>query len=71
MPQPPIDVKKYLGKELPPLREQYPPGTGGTGPRESWDGSLKTVQVIDDFSEQVKECEWLRVSTASQLPGAP
>ncbi|WVO17987.1 hypothetical protein L204_105685 [Cryptococcus depauperatus] len=53
MPQPPFELQKYLGRSMPALREQYPPGTGGTGPRASWDGSLKGVQVIDDFTEQV------------------
>ncbi|KAK1920913.1 hypothetical protein DB88DRAFT_501487 [Papiliotrema laurentii] len=54
MPQPPLDIVKYLSKPLPNLREQYPPGTGGTGPRAEWDGTLKSVQVIDGFNEQVQ-----------------
>ena len=57
MPQPPLDIVKYLSKALPALREAYPPGTGGTGPREDWDGTLKSVQVIDGFEGQVNECK--------------
>ena len=57
MPQPALDIVKYLSKPLPALREAYPPGTGGTGPRADWDGSLKSVQVIDNFAQQVKDCE--------------
>lgn len=58
MPQPPLDVKQYIESPLPPLREQYPPGTGGTGPRADWpEQPLKQVQVIDDFEQQAKECE--------------
>lgn len=53
MPQPPLDVQKYLSKPLPQIRESYPPGTGGTGPRAEWEGSLKGVQVIDDLNERV------------------
>jgi hypothetical protein len=59
MPQPPLDIVKYLSKPLPNLREQYPPGTGGTGPRAEWDGTLKSVQVIDGFNEQVQACKCL------------
>ncbi|WVR04016.1 hypothetical protein IAU60_001015 [Kwoniella sp. DSM 27419] len=55
MPQPPLDLNKYLGHPLPPLRESYPPGTGGTGPRAEFGGSLKGVQVIDDFADEVKK----------------
>ncbi|KAL7419787.1 hypothetical protein Q5752_005703 [Cryptotrichosporon argae] len=55
MPQPPLDIPKYLASPLPPLREAYPPGTGGTGPRASWpEGTLKGVQVLDDFAAQAK-----------------
>ncbi|WVF66843.1 hypothetical protein IAT40_001585 [Kwoniella sp. CBS 6097] len=53
MPQPPLDLNKYLTQSLPHLREQYPPGTGGTGPRAEFNGSLKGVQVIEDFEDQV------------------
>lgn len=56
MPQPPLDVHKYLSNNLPQIREQYPPGTGGTGPRENWEGTLKAVQVIDDLDSKVTEC---------------
>lgn len=57
MPQPPLDIVKYLSKPLPGLREAYPPGQGGTGPRAEWpEGTLKSVQVIDGFSAQVKDC---------------
>ncbi|ORX36378.1 hypothetical protein BD324DRAFT_491848 [Kockovaella imperatae] len=56
MPQRPQELVKYLSTPLPQLREQYPPGTGGTGPRSDWsEGTLKTVQVIDDFEQQVKD----------------
>jgi hypothetical protein len=58
MPQPAFNVVDYLSKEIPYIKEQYPPGTGGTGPRASWEGSLKTVQVVDDFGKQVNACEW-------------
>ena len=58
MPQPPIEIKKYLETPLPSLREQYPPGTGGTGPRAQWpEGTLKSVQVMDDFDAAAKKCE--------------
>ncbi|ODO06324.1 hypothetical protein L198_01556 [Cryptococcus wingfieldii CBS 7118] len=53
MPQPPFEIQKYLSKSLPTLREQYPPGTGGTGPRAEWDGPLKGIEVIDDFNQKV------------------
>jgi hypothetical protein len=57
MPQPPFEVAKYLSTPLPAFREQYPPGTGGTGPRAEWpEGTLKGVQVIDDFQNQVSSC---------------
>jgi len=56
MPQPPLDVHKYLSNNLPQIRESYPPGTGGTGPRESWDGTLKGVEVIEDLDQKVTEC---------------
>jgi hypothetical protein len=56
MPQPAFEVKKYLSAPLPQIREQYPPGTGGTGPRATWDGNLKGVEVIDDLDEKVKQC---------------
>jgi hypothetical protein len=56
MPQPAFEVQKYLSKPLPQIREQYPPGTGGTGPRASWEGSLKGVEVIDDLNERVTKC---------------
>ncbi|CAD6576840.1 MAG: hypothetical protein TREMPRED_001782 [Tremellales sp. Tagirdzhanova-0007] len=52
MPQPPLEVSKYLASPLPSLREQYPPGTGGTGPRAEWpEGTLNGVQEIDDFRQ--------------------
>lgn len=60
MPQPPFELHKYLGKALPHLREQYPPGTGGTGPRAQWDGLLTGVQVIEDFGDQVANCTFFR-----------
>lgn len=56
MPQPAFEVQKYLSQPLPHLREQYPPGTGGTGPRASWEGSLKGVEVIEDLDQKVKKC---------------
>ena len=57
MPQPAQETVKYLSTPLPTLREQYPPGTGGTGPRAEWpEGTLKGVQVIDGFERQVKSC---------------
>ena len=66
MPQPPIEIKKYLETPLPSLREQYPPGTGGTGPRAQWpEGTLKTVQVMDDFDAAAKKCEPLTIPTAA------
>lgn len=58
MPQPPLDVRKYLSFQLPHIHEKYPPGTGGTGPRVSWDGNLKGVEVIDNFGQDVKKCEY-------------
>ena len=58
MPQPPQELVKYLSTPLPQLREQYPPGTGGTGPRSDWsEGTLKGVQVIDDFKARVQQCK--------------
>ncbi len=58
MPQPPLEVAKYLASPLPALREQYPPGTGGTGPRAEWpEGTLKGVQEIDGFEQSVSTCE--------------
>jgi hypothetical protein len=56
MPQPPFEVQKYLSKPLPQIRESYPPGTGGTGPRAEWEGSLKGVEVIEDLNEKVTKC---------------
>lgn len=63
MPQPPFEVRKYLAKPLPQIRESYPPGTGGTGPRAEWEGSLKGVEVIDDLNERVTKCmpAWIYV----------
>jgi hypothetical protein len=59
MPQPPLDIVKYLGTPLIPVREQYPPGTGGTGPRADWaEGTLKGVEVIQNFGDKVNECTW-------------
>lgn len=58
MPQPALDVIKYLSSPLPALREQYPPGTGGTGARAEWsEGTLKGVEVLDGFKESVDKCE--------------
>ncbi len=58
MPQPALEVVKYLTTPLPALREQYPPGTGGTGPRKDWsEGTLTGIQVIDGFTNQVNDCE--------------
>ena len=57
MPQPPLDLQKYLSTPLPAVRESYPPGTGGTGPRQDWnEGTLKGVHVIEDFKDLVKAC---------------
>lgn len=57
MPQPPIHIETYLSTPLPPLREQFPPGTGGTGPRDEWnEGKLKSVAVIPDFEQAVQSC---------------
>ena len=71
MPQPPLQIEKYLETPLPHLREQYPPGTGGTGKRSDWsEGTLKGVQVIDDFQAQVKQCKCgtiSRTTTACQV----
>ncbi|KAK8861368.1 hypothetical protein IAR55_002187 [Kwoniella newhampshirensis] len=67
MPQPPLDLHKYLATPLPALREQYPPGTGGTGPRASWDGSLKGVQEIEGFEEEVNKF-WKTVPTDPIAP---
>ncbi|OCF78154.1 hypothetical protein I204_00091 [Kwoniella mangroviensis CBS 8886] len=53
MPQPPLDLNKYLSTPLPHLREQYPPGTGGTGPRAEFSGDLKGVQEIENFDDEV------------------
>lgn len=61
MPQPAFDVTKYLSSPLPSIREQYPPGTGGTGPRASWEGSLKSVEVIDNLNERVNSCAFTRL----------
>ena len=58
MPQPPLDIVKYLTKPLPNLREQYPPGTGGTGPRSDWpEGTLETIEVIEGFNDHVQTCK--------------
>ncbi|WVQ83590.1 hypothetical protein IAT38_005731 [Cryptococcus sp. DSM 104549] len=70
MPQPPLELHKYLTKPLPVLRENYPPGTGGTGPRAQWDGNLKGVQVIDDFVDQVNEY-WKTSVTKEPVPPHP
>lgn len=72
MPQPPLDIVKYLGTPLIPLREQYPPGTGGTGPRADWaEGTLKGVEVIQDFEDKVNECTCRRVEFESESPSNP
>ena len=65
MPQPPFEVAKYLSKPLPHIRESYPPGTGGTGPRASWDGNLKGVEVIDDLDKRVTKCTSLLPSSTN------
>lgn len=58
MPQPAVSIPDYLATALPPLREAYPPGTGGTGPRQEWpEGKLETVSVIEGLEGKVKECE--------------
>ena len=58
MPQPPLEVSKYLCTPLPSLREQYPPGTGGTGPRAEWpEGTLDGVQEINDFRQLTSACQ--------------
>lgn len=56
MPQPAVSIPDYLATALPPLREAYPPGTGGTGPRQEWpEGKLETVSVIEGLEGKVKE----------------
>lgn len=57
MPQPSVEIVPYLATPLPPLREAYPPGTGGTGPREEFKGNLQDVEVLKDLSGDVKKCE--------------
>jgi len=59
MPQPPLDIHKYLKFVLPPVAERYPPGTGGTGARSEWpEGTLKGIETVDDFSKLVTDCEY-------------
>lgn len=62
MPQPTVQIGDYLSTPLPRLREAYPPGTGGTGPRSEWNGTLKTVGVLQDLEGQVKKCEFVHYS---------
>jgi hypothetical protein len=57
MPQPALDIHKFLKFSLPQITEKYPPGTGGTGSRSEWNGSLKGVETIPNFRELVAECE--------------
>ena len=57
MPQPTVEIVPYLATPLPPLRESYPPGTGGTGPRSEFKGALKTVDVIKGLEGDVEKCE--------------
>lgn len=70
MPQPALKVAEYLSTPLPALREQYPPGTGGTGPRSEWpEGTLRSVQVVDDFADQVKSCKPKPVDVTKEARG--
>lgn len=62
MPQPSVEIVPYLSTPLPPLRESYPPGQGGTGPRQEFNGSLKSVGVLKDLSGDVEKCKFLIVS---------
>jgi hypothetical protein len=58
MPQPAVSIPNYLATPLPPLREAYTPGTGGTGPRSEWpEGKLQTVSVIEGLEGKVQECK--------------
>jgi hypothetical protein len=57
MPQPSVEIVPYLATPLPPLREAYPPGTGGTGPREEFKGTLQDVGVLKGLSGDVEKCE--------------
>lgn len=57
MPQPTVEIGPYLSTPLPPLREAYPPGTGGTGPRSEWNGELKRVGVLEGLEGEVEKCE--------------
>jgi hypothetical protein len=56
MPQPSVEIVPYLATPLPPLREAYPPGTGGTGPREEFKGTLQDVGVLKGLSGDVEKC---------------
>jgi hypothetical protein len=70
MPQPPIEIVKYLATPLVPLREQYPPGTGGTGARSEWpEGTLKGIEEIEGFQEQVLGCESKRSGRLWSMQG--
>jgi hypothetical protein len=59
MPQPALDIHKYLKFALPAVSEKYPPGTGGTGARSEWpEGTLKGIETLDNFGELVTACEY-------------
>lgn len=58
MPQPPVDVHKYFNQPLPRIADKYPPGTGGTGARKEWsEGTLKGVEVVENFGSLVSDCK--------------
>lgn len=72
MPQPPLDIHKYFTAKLPHIHEKYPPGTGGTGPRSEWpEGTLKGVEVVDDFDSKVKQCTYMTTWTGTGTPSKP
>lgn len=61
MPQPSLDIHKYLDHTLPHLYEKYPPGTGGTGARTNWpEGTIKAIEVVPNFAHLAKDCKWSR-----------
>lgn len=57
MPQPALDIHKYLKFALPPVGEKYPPGTGGTGARADWNGDLQGIETLENFGDMVTACE--------------
>lgn len=60
MPQPALDIHKYLSFVLPPLQEKYPPGTGGTGARSDFSGNLQSVETVENFQDLTLDCEYKR-----------